>query len=1061
MSADHNLLFGVLALHNGFVSRGQLLAAMSAWLLRKGTPLGVLLREQGALAEDDLRALEGLVDRHVKMHGDAQKSLASLRADPEARRELDRLEDPDVQASLASLGPAAGTTPPAESARADAERRPGGPMRYRRLHFHARGGLGEVQVALDEELSREVALKQIQERFADDAESRRRFLREAEVTGNLEHPGVVPVYGLLDDEDGRPVYAMRFIRGETMQEVVARFHQAERPGRDPGERTLALRGLLGRFVAVCNALSYAHARGVVHRDLKPANVMIGEYGETLVVDWGLARVLRQADPEQTTPHRLVRLEDAETETRLGQALGTPAFMPPEQARGEHDRVSVASDVFALGATLYAILVGRAPYAGGEALERAKRCDFEPPRRANARAPRALEAVCLKAMCPEPESRYPGARALAEEVERFLADEPVSAYREPALERARRWGRRHRTLVASSVVLLVTAVAGLGVGLWAVGAEKARTQRALEEAEENLGRALAAEQEASENFEQARKAVDECFGLAKDDPLLQPDHLRQVRKRLLEKTLPFYEWFAGRSPGDEALRERQAEYLFRVGHITSEIGRQAQALQSYARARDTLLQLSKARPDVAKYRVALAWTWYNLGNQQRAAGQPEEALGSYLRARDIQLGLARAHAEVADFQAALARTWGSLGLLQNETGKPGEALRSMLRARDILLGVIRAHPEVARFQADLARTWGNLAALHRAAGRPGEALESNGQARDILLGLSRAHPGVTAYRADAARIWYGLGNLQREAGKHGEALESYVRARDIQLGLTGAHPQVAQYQSELADTWNNLGLLQSETGKPGQALRSYERARDVYLMLSRANPEVHRYQGNLAGAFVNLSNLQRGAGNAEEALKSAGSAIPLLAAARRRAPRHPTYRLFLRNAHWSRARALARLGRHREAVADWDEALRLNATPAATAGFRLGRADALARAGDYIRAAAEAGELAGGGSPPGAMLYDLSCAFSLSASAASRDAARPLPEREKYAEAWSRQAVSLLRSAAAAGFFRDAASRARLGKDSDLDSLRGRDDYRAFAGELEAALPRLHMPTSER
>jgi serine/threonine protein kinase len=134
-------------------------------------------------------------------------------------------------------------------------------------------------VALDEELRREVALKQIQGRFADDPESRRRFVREAEITGNLEHPGVVPVYGLLDDEAGRPVYAMRFVRGETLHDAVARFHAAEKPGRDPGERSLALRGLLARFVGVCNAVAYAHARGVTEAQSSSAATSASRTGE--------------------------------------------------------------------------------------------------------------------------------------------------------------------------------------------------------------------------------------------------------------------------------------------------------------------------------------------------------------------------------------------------------------------------------------------------------------------------------------------------------------------------------------------------------------------------------------------------------------------------------------------------------------------------------------------------------------------------------------------------------------------------------------------------------------
>src|SRR5262249_38938352 len=166
------------------------------------------------------------------------------------------------------------------------------------------GGLGRVSVASDEELHREVALKEIQEQHASDPASRSRFVLEAEVTGGLEHPGIVPVYGLGQYADGRPFYAMRLIKGDSLKDAIARFHETEGPGRDAGEQVVEFRKLLGRFIDVCNAIAYAHSRGVLHRDIKPDNVMLGKYGETLVVDWGLAKVMGQrsdpAAPEEQT-----------------------------------------------------------------------------------------------------------------------------------------------------------------------------------------------------------------------------------------------------------------------------------------------------------------------------------------------------------------------------------------------------------------------------------------------------------------------------------------------------------------------------------------------------------------------------------------------------------------------------------------------------------------------------------------------------------------------------------------------------------------------------------------
>src|SRR5262249_50133436 len=340
------------------------------------------------------------------------------------------------------------------------------PVRYRVLRPHARGGLGEVFVAEDTELHREVAFKEIQKPYAHDAHSRSRFLLEAEVNGRLEHPGVVPVYGLGSYRDGRPFYAMRFIRGESLKEAIERFHAADVPGRDVGERGLALRQLLGQFVAVCNAVAYAHSRGVIHRDLKPANVMLGKFGETLLVDWGLAKVIGRPEEEPAGDEQTLRPSSGDgSATVPGKVAGTPAYMSPEQAAGRPDLVRTASDIYSLGAPLYALLPGQAPFRGedkGELLRRASRGEWLLPRQVKRGVPAALDAICRKAMALKPQDRYATAQALAADVEHWLAGEPVTAYREPLLRRLGRWRRRHPALAAVAVVLFLTAI---GFGVW--------------------------------------------------------------------------------------------------------------------------------------------------------------------------------------------------------------------------------------------------------------------------------------------------------------------------------------------------------------------------------------------------------------------------------------------------------------------------------------------------------------------------------------------------------------------------------------------------------------------
>jgi eukaryotic-like serine/threonine-protein kinase len=348
--------------------------------------------------------------------------------------------------------------------------------RFRILRPHKKGGLGEVFVAVDTELNREVALKEIQDKHADDRQSRARFLLEAEITGSLEHPGIVPVYGLGVYADGRPYYAMRFIRGDSLQEAIKRFHQSEPEtlSKD-SDRNLELRKLLGRFIDVCQAMQYAHDRGVVHRDLKPDNIMLGKYGETLVVDWGLAKA--RGDPSEPEASANEDIEfplrptsaNGTAETVAGHAFGTLAFMSPEQAAGKLDTIGSASDVYSLGATLYTLVTGKLSMDGKDVLAKIKRGDYPRPRQVNAEVPTALEAICLKAMALKPADRYATPMLLADDIEHWLADEPVSAMPEPITVKAGRWARKHKPLVSGTAASLL-------VGLIAVSAASKANRR---------------------------------------------------------------------------------------------------------------------------------------------------------------------------------------------------------------------------------------------------------------------------------------------------------------------------------------------------------------------------------------------------------------------------------------------------------------------------------------------------------------------------------------------------------------------------------------------------------
>jgi serine/threonine protein kinase len=334
-----------------------------------------------------------------------------------------------------------------------------GGLKYLVIHKLGSGGMGTVYLAQDVDLGRKVAVKVMNEADPNGALASR-MTREARIVALLEHPSIVPIHdvGVLDD--GRVFYAMKLVQGKRLDEFAT------------GASSLS--DLLRIFQKVCEAVAFAHARGVIHRDLKPENIMVGPFGEVLVMDWGVAKVLGDGavDFAAATGDGAVELRamaDADLiatlplaggdsgDTSGGTVIGTPAYMAPEQAMGKTDLLDQRADVFALGAILYFLFTGRPPFEHvGSVDGRAQNTRKPParPRHINRKVPRAIEAVCLKAMSERREDRYSSAEEIAGDVVRFLDGQPVSAYRENIFEKAGRWLGKNRFLVLLVVAYLI-------------------------------------------------------------------------------------------------------------------------------------------------------------------------------------------------------------------------------------------------------------------------------------------------------------------------------------------------------------------------------------------------------------------------------------------------------------------------------------------------------------------------------------------------------------------------------------------------------------------------------
>ncbi len=675
---------------------------------------------------------------------------------------------------------------------------------------------------------------------------------------------MVPVYGLGSSPAGRPYYAMRLVKGDTLKEAIERYHRE-------GEGPLALRGLLNRFIAVCNAVAYAHSRGILHRDLKPSNILLGPYGETLVVDWGLAKVIGRDEAAVTTSPeatlRPVGSGSGTSDTADGSIVGTPAYMSPEQAEGRLDSLGPASDIYSLGATLYCLLTGRPPFSDGDVaavLRRVQRGEFSPPRAIRPGVPRALESICLKSMANRPEDRFRSARALAEDLEHWLADEPITAYREPALPRVARWGRRHRPLVAGAAALLLTTVVALVAGLVLLGQASARTERQRLRAEANYT-------DAQRQRDLARGAVEDYFVQVSEDTLLKSPlpGLQPLRKKLLESALKYYKEFARRGDNDPKSKKELAQAHHRVGAITAEIGTPVDALVLLGQARDQYLALCLADPKDAASRGELARIHRCIGRMELRMEQRVQALASFRTAVALGEELIASDPDVPKFQADLAWGYNNVGGLLAMTGARAASWQSYEHAIRTWEGLVREHRD-PQFRTGLGQGYCNFGWDLCVAGRLDEAIETTRKAVDILEGVIHEDGTDPSSRKGLGRSLNNLGVMYFYAGRLVVAEEIYRKALGIAEPLATANHAVTEFRDIEISIHDNLGHLLAQTGRAAEARLSFEAA------LERATgiPDASLSDSSRAYSYRGLGKLLRDEGRTADALESLRKAVAI-------------------------------------------------------------------------------------------------------------------------------------------------------------------------------------------
>lgn len=767
---------------------------------------------------------------------------------------------------------------------------------FRLIREIGRGGMGVVYESEQVSLGRRVALKVLPFAAAIDEKQITRFKNEAQAAAQVDHPNIVPVYAVGQD-DGIHYFAMQLIGGKSLAERIVELRaQAVSAGTISGDTKSTLRtkaaldhvqSVARMGVQAANALHAAHEIGVVHRDVKPSNLLLDEKGKVWMTDFGVARCKTGVELTET-----------------GKLIGTMRYMSPEQTMGQPALVDHRTDVYSLGVTLYELAALRHPFEGvSDAMLATElgRTGWRRPSHWNAAIPADFENIILKAMSESRDDRYATARDMEEDLQRFVDGKPTLARRPTLAARVNKWTWRHRRSVAVAMGVLIMAVSGLLVSLFVISGERERRETAYQASKDRL--------------RQARKLLDE-FGSSVAQGLENVPGAEGLRKQLLHEMLPYFEEFAAASKGDSqedpSLQADLALTYNKIGYLSDQLGLLEPSEAAYRKAQQILERLAADPSNKSEYAAELARCCNNLGQVLQKSGNLTGAKEQLERALAMQQRLVEASPKTLEHRADLATTSSNLGLLLSKTGDRERAESLWRAAIEMQESILTAAPEDRVNRHHLASSYNNLGSFYLYS-QPEIAREWFEKAIRLQIELVKNFPIQREYQLDLALSFNNLGAVLASMSNWSEAEARHKDAIAIQERLVQTAPLVSVYRRDLSVSYNNLGMVQSKAKQYEEAERSFQSALKYQNDLVKVHSSDVNFLSSLAGIYNNLGMIHQTLRKWPEAAKEFEQAIDIQKKAHERAPDAVYIRESLSKHYYNYAQLLRTTDRAAEAA----------------------------------------------------------------------------------------------------------------------------------------------------